>query len=59
MPEIKDIPKSMKIIVACAGSMIGAEDCMTRGQYSCTVTCKTKTGLLYSMAKDVFENMQN
>lgn len=54
LPEIKDLPSSMRIVTACAGSLLGDEDCVSRDKYSCTVRCKSQTGTVYAIPKELF-----
>ena len=37
LPEIKDVPYSMKLMIFGVGSIIGEEDALNRDFYSCTL----------------------
>ena len=39
LPEIKDLPYSMKLTIYGRGSLMGEEDVFSRSRFSCTLKC--------------------
>ena len=39
MPEIKDVPRNMRLVIFGKGMLIGEEDSINKAKYSCTLKC--------------------
>ena len=46
IPEIKDVPKELPLMVFGEGSFLGEEDVIFRDYYSCTLKCISQNGVL-------------
>ena len=59
LPEIKDVPFQMKVVIACTGSILGEEDCVSRQKYTSSVRCISQKGTMYELPAEAFLNIQN
>lgn len=55
LSEIRDIPRTQKLAIFGAGSLVGEEDILKREKYSCTLTCVSTLGTLYRVSAELFE----
>ena len=54
LPEIKDVPKTLKLTLFGPGTLLGEEDLLARETYACKVTCNSLKGTLYYINKRDF-----
>lgn len=54
LPEMKDVPHNMKLMIFGFGSLIGEEDILNRNCYSCSLQCYSLKGTLYTIKKENF-----
>lgn len=54
LPEIRDIPHTMKLTLFGRGSLLGEEDVLSRPSYTCTLRCHSFSGTLYSVKRQDF-----
>lgn len=52
LPEIKDLPYSLKLSIFGKGSLMGEEDVIFRTKFSCTLKCYSSKGVVYRLPKD-------
>jgi CRP-like cAMP-binding protein len=52
IPEIKDVPKELPLMVFGEGSFLGEEDVIFRDYYSCTLKCISQNGVLLQILKE-------
>jgi CRP-like cAMP-binding protein len=52
LPEIKDLPYSLKLSIMGRGSLMGEEDVFARSEFSCTLKCYSSKGTVYEFPKD-------
>jgi hypothetical protein len=59
LPEIRDVPHQMKLVIAGIGSIFGEEDCVSRSVYTSCVRCTSQKGTMYEFPAEAFMNIQN
>jgi len=52
LPEIKDLPYSMKLAIYGKGSLMGEEDVFSRSKFSCTLKCYSQRGTVFELPKE-------
>ena len=52
LPEIKDLPYSMRLSIFGKGSLVGEEDVFSRSRFSCTLKCYSSKGTVYELPKE-------
>ena len=59
LPEIKDLPLQLKVVLAGRGSLLGEEDAYSRNHYTSMVKCYSAKGTLYEISAEHFMNLKN
>ena len=59
LPEIKDLPLQLKVVLAGPGTLIGEEDVFSRSHYTCSVKCYSYKGSLYELPVENFMSLKN
>ena len=59
LPEIKDLPYSLKLSIFGPGSLMGEEDLFARSFYSCSLKCVSKKGTVYELPKEQFHMLKS
>lgn len=59
LPEIKDIPNVLKLVIYGSGSLIGEEDILYWENYSCSLKCISQKGCLYAINKQNFVTLKS
>ena len=54
LPEIKDLPYSMKLSIFGSGSLMGEEDVFSREKFSCTLKCYSHKGVVFELPDEYF-----
>ena len=58
LPEIKDLPYSMKLAILGKGSLMGEEDVFSRSKFSCTLKCYSQRGTVFELPKEQFQSLK-
>ena len=59
MPEVTDFPLQRSLKIYMKGSLIGEEDIISRGEYSCTLKCYTQKASIFKMGKEYFRMLRS
>ena len=59
LPEIKDLPYSLKLSIFGRGSLMGEEDVFSRSRFSCTLKCHSMKGTVYELTKEQFQMLKS
>ena len=54
LPEIKDLPYSLKLSILGRGSLVGEEDVFSRTKYSCSLKCYSQKGKVFELPREHF-----